>query len=359
MCSRARQASTVNEHGELATASLHAKGQLDTDKRTVIASDRLSSVDQQRRCTSPVSIVGAGPSGIRLAQEILAIDPLAKIDLYGNEPYAPYNRAQLSAVLAREVQRDAIDLEMPAPGRYPNFTYRLANIVELDTAKHVITDVLGTSYPYEKLVLAVGSRARVPTLSGCDLKGVYTFRNLKDTDSLYARLASSRHIVVIGGGLLGLEAAKALRRANTRVTVLQQSGRLMNRQLDDRAAALLAEKVSDLGIEVMTGSRVAEILGERKVSGVRTGSGDLIECDTVLLCTGIKPNTELALRARLAIGKGIKIDDTLATSQPDVFAIGECAEYREATYGLVSPGYEQAAVLADRLCAGESLYRQY
>ena len=264
---------------------------------------------------------------------------------------------QLSGVLARDVQRDAIDLPVPDAKRYAGFRYQRAAITEIDRHLQQITDSEGNTWFYDKLVLAVGSTAFVPDIPGVDQTGVYTFRNLRDTDALYARLASARNVVVVGGGLLGLEAARALSRANTQVTVVQQNACLMNKQLDAKASGLLQQKIESLGIRVLTGSGVGKILGEQRVTGIVTREGARIDCDTVLFCTGIKPNVGLAMQSRLAFSRGIRVDDCLQTSDPLIYALGECCEHDGQTFGLVNPGYEQAAILADRLAGGEARYK--
>ncbi|MAZ89560.1 MAG: hypothetical protein CL693_18150 [Cellvibrionaceae bacterium] len=304
-----------------------------------------------------VLVIGSGPVGMRFVDELLRRHADARIEVFSNEPYAPYNRVQLSTLLAGESSLDSLKLPFPCPKKNPNFRFTTASISNINTTEKVITDVRGNTHNYDHLVIATGARAHVPNIEGVDRQGVYTFRNMKDTQALYSRLVSARHLVVVGGGVLGLEAAKGLTRLNTRVTLIQQSGRLMNRQLDDTAADLLLEKVKALGIEVITNSGVREVLGNGRVSGIRIRSGEIIECDTVLLCAGIRPNIDMAREARLKVGVGILVDDQLRTSAEHVFAIGECCEHGGLTYGLVSPGFEQAAVAADALCQGSASYR--
>lgn len=318
----------------------------------------LQSRGPESKTNTPlIVIIGAGPVGVRLTNNILKKNPLAHVHLFGNEPYIPYNRVQLTGVLANAVQRDAIDLQMPSPEDYPNFRYSIAAVTSINRYQKKISDTLGEEYSYDTLILAVGSHAYVPTIGGNHLTGVYTFRNLKDTDALYARLASAKTVVVIGGGLLGIEAAKALSGHNTKVILVHQSDRLMNRQLDEQAAYYLNETIGKQGIEVRLGSGVREIEGEARVKAVITRDKERIPCDTVLFCTGIKANLGLALDSGLAFGNGIHVDEKLQTSDPDIYAIGECCEYEGQTYGLVSPGYEQASILAENLLGGDAVYR--
>ncbi len=305
---------------------------------------------------SHIIVVGSGPAGIRFAKEYLKRRPFAKVTVYGNEPCQPYNRVQLSALLAGDIGFEDIITDLPDKNRYPNFSIEVCAIREIDTEKKLVVGLTGESIRYDRLVLATGSRPHVPNIPGVDQTGVYTFRNLKDTEFLYSRVSSARHIVVVGGGLLGLEAAKALSRFNTEVTLVQQGPRLMNRQLDESASEKLQSIVESHGIRVITDTGVRKIIGEGRVVGVVTRDKSRIKCDTVLLCAGIKPNIEIARSAKIKVGRGILVNDELSTSAQNVYAIGECCEHRGSTYGLVNPGYEQAAILADIMSGGRSHY---
>jgi nitrite reductase (NADH) large subunit len=303
-----------------------------------------------------VLVVGAGPVGLRFAHELLRRQPNARLILFGDEPHMPYNRMQLSALLAGTISYD--DIMSPLPGllEHPNFSHINTRIARIDTDQKCIFDERGTAYFYDDLVLATGSRPHIPNIPGIQQTGVYTFRNLKDAEVLYNRITRARHVVIVGGGLLGLEAACALQRANTLVTVIQQGPRLLDHQLDDTAASYLSKKVEAQGISVITNSGVRQILGEGRATGVVTRDGDKVICDTVLLCAGIKPATDLARLARLKIRRGVLVDDSLQTSTPCVYAIGECCEHKGKTYGLVNPGLEQAAIAADVIAKGSARY---
>ncbi len=309
---------------------------------------------QEPAVVQRVVIVGSGPVGVRVANEILDRSPLARIHLFSNEPFQPYNRVQLSSLLAGEVSPSDIDL--PLPRGKERFSFHISSITAIDPYKKSVEDALGHKHTYDKLVIATGARAHVPQIPGVGKNGVYSFRNLKDAESLYSRVARTRHVVVVGGGLLGLEAARGLLRFNTQVTLIQQGSRLMNRQLDDEAAAMLQHQVELLGIRVITNAGVREVLGDARVTGVKTRSGEVIDCDTVLMCAGIKPNVELAREARLSVANGIVVNDHMQSSNADIFAVGECCEHQGVTYGLVNPGYEQASIAADCIGGGQSLY---
>lgn len=303
-----------------------------------------------------IVVVGAGPVGIRFASELLKRKGSAFITVFGNEPYQPYNRVQLSSLLAGDIGFDDIITPLPDNTRYPNFSHIISAIRTIDYETKTLIDSRGNIFPYDKCVIATGSRPHKPNIPGVDTPGVYTFRNLKDAEALYARVSRARDIVVIGGGLLGLEAAKAMLRFNTKVTLVQQGPRLMNRQLDDGAAEKLQRIVAQLGIRVITDSGVRSITGDGRVAAVVTRDKEEIACDTVLLCAGIRANIEIARNARIAVANGILVDDQLQTSAPNVYAIGECCEHRGSTYGLVNPGYEQAAILAENLAGGNAQY---
>lgn len=306
--------------------------------------------------TERVIVIGAGPVAIRFAMEVLQRHAHAAIQIFGNEPYHPYNRVQLSSLLAGDIGYEDVITQLPSCDQFPNFSFIISAIRKIDINNQTVEDIQGVEYAFDKLIIATGSRPHQPDIPGINQTGVYTFRTLKDTEFLYARRSRSRHVVVVGGGLLGIESAKALLRDNTQVTLVQQGNRLMNRQLDDKASQKLEEKLQTLGIRIITNSGVRQILGTGRVEGVITRDKEEITCDTVLLCAGVRANLELARHAGLKVGRAILVDDQLQTSAENVYAIGECCEHRGSLYGLVNPGYEQAAVLADHLDGGSARY---
>ena len=304
----------------------------------------------------PVVVVGNGPVGMRVAQELLERLPDTPVVIYGDEPHEPYDRVRLSSWLAGELALESLvqPLNWPFGARIEEqLGYRIESI---DKEAKCVTDNTGHVQPYYKLVLATGSTPFVPKIRGVELDGVYTFRSLADAHRLLARRFRSHHTVVLGGGLLGLEAARAMQRGNTRVTVIEHSDRLLNRQLDEAGSARLQAEVEALGIELAIGDGVTEVLGDVRISGVRLRSGRELPCDTLVMSTGIRPNIEVARQARLDIGQGIKVDDAMRTSAPDIYAAGECAEHRGKVYGLVGPGFEQAAVAAANIAGTEGHY---
>lgn len=320
-----------------------------------------------------IIVVGAGPVGVRFISEHFRQNSHCNITLFGNEPYEPYNRVQLSNVLSRSKDYSDIVTQLPRSTANKTLHYIQEHISEINSHQQHIVSRNGNTYDYDSLVLATGSSPHIPHIEGVNLKGVYTFRNLLDTESLLARRHRSRHTVVVGGGLLGLEAAKALSGSGTKVTLIHQSNRLMNRQLDQQASEQLEQFVKGLNIEVITLSGVRKILSETstmadteeaskhqeyaRVTGVMTRDKSIIECDTVLLCTGIKPNIQLAVDRGIAFGQGITVNDKLETSVNNIYAIGECSEHNGVVYGIVAPGLEQASILANRLSNGEAIYQ--
>jgi nitrite reductase (NADH) large subunit len=312
---------------------------------------------QPAAAADPVVIVGSGPVGVRVAQELQRRDPQIPVVLYGAERSEPYNRVRLTSFLAGELSWEALtrDLELPERANLEK-RYGCAVVAIIRKARAVV-DARGRTQRFGRLVLATGSRPYVPNIPGLSRPNVYTFRDFDDAQRLFARSVRSRCTVVLGGGLLGLEAARAMRRYNTEVLVIEQETRLMPRELDEEAAARLRAHVERLGIQVVTGDGVRRALGDERVQAVQLRSGRSIECDTVVVASGIRPNIDLALRSGLAVGRGIRVDDAMRTNDPDVFAVGECAEHRGVVYGLVAPGLEQAAVAASQIAGVEANYR--
>jgi nitrite reductase (NADH) large subunit len=306
--------------------------------------------------TAPIVVIGSGPCGLRVVQEVLRRGVDRRIVLCGGEACLPYDRVGLSSFLMGEIGLRDLRRELVLPPSDLVSCYLGAPIVSIDRSARRVTDASGRAHGYSDLVLAIGSSPHVPQVAGTGLSGVFTFRDLRDAERLFARRMRSRHTVVLGGGLLGLEAARAMHRFGTRVTVIDHNDRLMARQLDFNASAGLKEHVEALGIAVILGSGVRAIAGNVRVDGVQLRSGARVACDTVIVATGIRPNVDLARRAGLHVGRGIRIDDSTRTSDPHVFAVGECAEHRDVLYGLVAPGLEQASVAAANIAGQRARY---
>jgi nitrite reductase (NADH) large subunit len=279
------------------------------------------------------------------------------VAVIGDEPRLAYNRVLLSSVLAGEIASKDIELKSGAWWRDHGvtLTYGCA-AASIDKNSRVVHLANGMSVPYAKLVIATGSSAIRLNVPGGNLDGVHTFRDSRDVDILLGLAHDKKHVVVVGGGLLGLEAAYGLAKAGSKVTLLHLMDRLMERQLNAAAAAVLKERVEEKGVEVLLKASTANIIGAERVSGVALADGRTIAADAVIFAAGIRPNMALAKDAGIAVNRGILVDDRMQTDIEGVFALGECAEHRGICYGLVEPAYEQSRVLADRLAGKDSQY---
>jgi len=298
-------------------------------------------------------VIGNGMSGARLVEEIRRRGGDAlNITVYGDEPGGNYNRIMLSGVLGRHRAAHEIVTHPPEWYAEHNVTLRSGvRIAHIDRERRVIVDEAGNEQPYDGLVIATGSRPFVPPIPGREHARVRVFRTLADCNGLHEAAASVQRAVVLGGGLLGLEAASGLRALGVEVTVLHLMPTLMEQQLDAGAGAALRARIEELGIAVRTDARTTEIcaVDSERLEGVALADGTLVPADLVVICCGIIPNTALGKDAGLNVERGIVVDDGLRTSDPAVYSVGECVQHRGVTYGLVEPLWEQCRVLADRL----------
>jgi nitrite reductase (NADH) large subunit len=303
-------------------------------------------------------VIGNGMAAARFVDE-LAQRALGRyaVAVIGEEPRLAYNRVLLSALLADEVDFDDIELKPARWWRDRGVTLRYGErATQVDAAARNVTLAGGTQLAFSKLVFATGSQPVKPDIPGMDLPGVLTFRDVDDVNAIAATKAAGARVVVIGGGLLGLEAAYGLAKAGARVTLLHLMDRLMERQLDQRAALMLKRAVEAKGIAVRLQAQTARIAGSGGVEAVELRDGTTIAADTVVVAVGIRANIGLARAAGLEVGRGIVVNDHLETSTAGVHAIGECAEHRGCCYGLVEPAYEQAQLLARRLAGDRASY---
>jgi nitrite reductase (NADH) large subunit len=308
--------------------------------------------------SEPLVIIGNGMAATRLVDELTTLAPgRYAIAVVGDEPSLAYNRVLLSSLLAREIGPDAVELKTAAWWRSRGVTLVYGRrATEIESKAKIVRLRGGSKLGYGKLVLATGSEAVRLPLPGADLTGVVTFRDKSDVECILTRAHPGARAVVIGGGLLGLEAAYGLMKAGAHVSVVHLMDRLMERQLDDHAAGLLKAALEERGIQVVLNAESEAIQGRRKVAGLRLKDGRNIPADLVVMAVGIKPNVRLARGADLAVNRGIVVGDDLQTSDPDIYAIGECAEHRGTCYGLVEPAYEQARVLARTLAGKAASY---
>ncbi|WP_370412651.1 NAD(P)/FAD-dependent oxidoreductase [Streptomyces fradiae] len=293
-----------------------------------------------------IVVVGGGTAGARLAQRL-------PVTLLGEEPHAPYNRLLLADVLAGRYGPEVIAL--PA-AREPARLGAGARAVRIDRAARTVECADGSLVPYDRLVLATGAAPVLPPLRGLRgaqlPTGVHPFRTLDDCLALRELVRPGVRAVVVGGGLLGVSAARALAAGGAEVMLTQQGERLMERQLDDEAAALLRTHLTDLGVEVHTECRVSGLRQQNgAVTAVELADGFVLDAQIVVLACGVRPRVALAREAGLALRTGVVVDDELRTSDPYIHAIGDCAEHAGRVYGLAGPALEQADVLAELLTA--------
>ena len=303
-------------------------------------------------------VIGNGMAGCRAVEEILARDASRyRITIFGAEPRVNYNRILLSPLLAGEKTFDDIIINDHAWYDDNGITLVAGDpVVAIDRRMQTVTARSGRVEAYDKLLLATGSDPFIIPVPGHDLQGVVTFRDMDDVGAMLRAADGGGDAVVIGGGLLGLEAAHGLSLRGMTVTVLHIMPTLMERQLDETAGWLLKDALEKRGQTILTGADTAEIFGQGLVEGVRLKDGRTIPASLVVMAVGIRPNVKLARAAELAIGRGIHVDDHLVTSDANVLAVGECVEHNGAVYGLVAPLWEMCRALADGLVASPSGY---
>lgn len=301
-------------------------------------------------------VVGAGMAALKLLEELKAACPgRYNVTVAGAEPEPAYNRVLLSSLLAGEASDE--DVRLKDRAWYGASGFRLftgAPAQAIDRAAKRVTLRDGRVLAYDKLVIATGSEAIRLPLPGAHLPQALVFRDRLDAMRMQALAGAGKRAVVIGGGLLGLEAAYGLAKLGCETTVVHLADRLMERQLDARGAATLRRALEAKGLGFALSASSVRITGETGVTGLELASGETLSADMVVMAVGVRPNVALAKAADVAVNRAIVIDDGMASSDPDVFAIGECAEHRGSVYGLVAPAYEQAKALAARLAGDAS-----
>ncbi|MCG5214943.1 FAD-dependent oxidoreductase [Streptosporangium soli] len=302
-------------------------------------------------------VVGNGMAGARLVSEVRARDSRMDVTVLGAETWQPYNRVLLSNVLAGTSAPEQVRLLDPVWYTDHRVTALLGTeVTAIDRDTQAVVAANGLRVPYDVLVLATGSEPVVPPIPGAE--HAVSFRTMDDCHTISEAADAATGAVVVGGGLLGIEAARGLAGRGLPVTLLHLAGHLMERQLDPEAGLVLGETLTDLGVQIRTGVQVAEVLGAGRPEGVRLADGEVVPGDLVVLACGVRPVTGLAADAGLEVGRGIVVDDELRTDDPSIFAIGECAQHDGNVYGLVAPAWEQAAVVAD-LITGEDKNARY
>jgi len=296
-------------------------------------------------------VIGNGMAGIRTIEELLKLAPDAyEITVFGSEPYGNYNRIMLSPVLAGEKTID--DIILNDEQWYADNHIQLhkgKTVTRIDRRKRTVITSDAMEVPYDRLLIATGSKPFIIPVPGSDLPGVVSFRDIHDVDNMLDASKNYKHAVVIGGGLLGLEAANGLMNQGMSVTVVHISKTLMERQLDAPAATMLRKNLEARGMHFLMEAQTEAIIGKQRVEKVRFKDGTEIYADLVVMAVGIRPNLELARDSGIHCERGIVVNDTLQTYDPRIYAVGECVQHRGMSYGLVAPLFEMARVCANHL----------
>ncbi|WP_336929469.1 nitrite reductase small subunit NirD [Acinetobacter tandoii] len=303
-------------------------------------------------------LVGNGLAGMRCLEDLLDMAPdRYEITVIGEEPWGNYNRIMLSPVLSGE--KTVEDIMLHPHAWYSDKSIRFIAddpAVKIDRPRKQVHTQKGIVVDYDRLILATGSKPFVPPVKGVELKGVVSFRDIYDVNTMLEYCENKRNAVVIGAGLLGLEAAYGLKRRGMNVTVLHLMNRIMERQLDDRASQMLRHSIEQKGIRIITEANTEELIGtDGQVRQVRLKDGTVLDADLVVFAVGIRPNISLAQSAGLRTNRGVMVNDTMQTFDPSIYAVGECIEHRSQTFGLVEPLWGQAFICASHLAEHGSL----
>ncbi len=301
-------------------------------------------------------VIGNGMSGLRLIEDLLELDNTKyDITVFGEEPHVNYNRIMLSYILSREKSFEDTIINHETWYEQNNITlYKGDKVIAINKDEKTVTSQSGKVVSYDKLLIATGSNAFIPKTTGSDLKNVIAFRTKADVDTIIDTIDKSKTAVVVGGGLLGLEAAYGIAMHGVKTILVHRSGSILSQQLDTTGGKLLQKNLETYGIEFKLNTTIETIGGENEVETVKFSDGSEVSSNIVVFATGIIPNTALAKEADLECKKGILVDDYLKTSDESIYAVGECVEHNGNTYGLVAPLYEQAKILAKVLANKET-----
>ena len=311
-------------------------------------------------------IIGNGMSPGRMLETLFSLAPdLYDVTIFNAEPRVNYNRIMLSSVLSGEKSYEDIVIHDDAwYDQHEVVLHKADPIIEINTEEKIVKSRLGVEVDYDNLVIATGSQPFIIPVPGNDLPGVFSYRDLDDVEAMLKtgkqfeqEKGRPARVVVIGGGLLGLEAATGLRLQGMDVSVIHLKEHVMDRQLDAYASSLLRAELEDRGIKVFTEANTEAIIGEEHVEGLRLDDGRVLPADVVIMAVGIRPSIKLGQQANLNVNRGILVDDAMRSSDPNIYALGECAEHRGVCYGLVAPLYEMAMVVAQQLAGNiKSIY---
>lgn len=296
-------------------------------------------------------VIGNGMAGMRTVEELTGLAPdLYDVTVFGSEPHGNYNRILLTPVLFGTKTIDEIMIHDFAWYRKHKILLYCGagkTVTGIDRRRKIVSTEDGTRARYDKLLIATGSRPSILPIPGNDTDGVMGFRAIADVDAMIEKAQRGRHAIVLGGGLLGIEAANGLKQRGMQVTVINRAEHLLNRQLDKRAGAFLQKQLERTGLKFRLGTTIQKIASSAgHIARVILDNGEVLPADILIMATGIKPNIALAEKAGLKCDQGIEVDDSMQTSDPDVFAVGECIQHRGKLFGLVAPVYEQAKICA-------------
>ena len=312
------------------------------------------------RAIRRVVVVGAGVAGVTATEEIRRVLADAELTLIGDEPYPFYNRMAITRLVSESASIESLYLNPRdwAESRHVDYRRGVA-VTAIDRANREVSLADGQRIPYDRMVIATGARPLVPPIGGVGVEGCFVLRTIDDAVQIqqHIRRARGRTAVIVGGGLLGLEAAYYLAQLEVRVLVLDRGPWPLSRQLDEQAGALLWEMLQDLGIEVLSRTEAHSVLADGRVTGVELIEGGSIDAELCLIATGIVPNSELAEAAGLDVAGGISVDDGMHTSDPHIFAVGDVVDHNGRRYGLWPACVEQAQVAAANMVGGEAAYR--
>jgi NAD(P)H-nitrite reductase large subunit len=316
--------------------------------------------DALRRTIRRVVVVGAGVAGVTAAEEVRRALPDAELILVSDEPYAFYNRMAITRLVSESVSIDSLYLNRRDWAASRRIDYRRGvSATAIDRGDREVELADGERLPYDRVIVATGARPFVPPIDGFAAEGCFVLRTIDDAVQIqqYIRRRRCRTAVIVGAGLLGLEAAYYLAQLEVRVLVLDRGPWPLSRQLDEHAGTLLSEMLHDLGIELLPRTEARRVLADECVTGVELIEGGTLDADLCLIATGILPNAELGAAAGLDVAAGITVDDAMHTSDPNIFAVGDVVDHNGRRYGLWPASVDQARVAATRLVGGEAAYR--
>ena len=306
-----------------------------------------------------IVIVGAGIAGVSAAEAIREVNSSATVTLLSDEVRLPYSRMNLTRYLAGEVSLDKLDLH-PQSWYEENQIdlYLNSPVIELDPEQKMVRRSDGRAFPYDTLLLTNGAHPFVPPITGAQTPGVQTLRTLEDANAILEAVAQPINVVCIGGGLLGLEVAGAISRRGAKVTVVESLAWLLPRQLDEPASHILQEKIEAMGIHVIIGARTKAFLGEGHVRSVQLEDGRELPADLVVISAGVTPNLDLARQAGLTVNRGIIVDENMRTSDPQIYAAGDNAEFHGRLYGLWIPSKKEGAIAGHNAVNHEKIFNE-